>query len=50
MADAVATMTGVDADEVEASLSAAPRPEIQGDIDEAIRLRHGAEACASVGH
>ncbi|MFJ6132187.1 hypothetical protein [Janibacter terrae] len=37
VADAVATMTGVDADEVEVSLSAALRPEIQRDIDEAIR-------------
>jgi predicted RNase H-like HicB family nuclease len=44
VADAVATMTGVDADEVEVSLSAALRPEIQRDIDEAIRLRHEAEA------
>ncbi|WP_207233804.1 XRE family transcriptional regulator [Janibacter limosus] len=43
VADAVATMTGVDPSEVEVSVRASLRPELQHDVDEAIRLRHEAE-------
>lgn len=43
VADAVATMTGADAAAVEVQLVPAMRPEVQHDVDEAIRLRREAE-------
>lgn len=43
VADAVATMTGADPSEVEVSVHASLRPELQHDVDEAIRLRREAE-------
>lgn len=42
-ADAVATMTGIDAGDVEVALRATLRPDVQKDVDEAIRLRRESE-------
>lgn len=43
VADAVATMTGTDAADVDVTVRATLPPEVQRDVDEAIRLRQEAE-------